>query len=388
MAYPQKEEQRNTGRTHFGKWIVVFVIGGVALAAETSLLLQQIPTDLLLKADKSKIIYSQNIRDIRCDENRTTCQDFGEIKSYLYVSDVEVPQAEIIFEGKIIKEDLSQRTRNAQFFKKETQNKRDYWIGKFYAGIPFYKEGNKWYQTETATTTIDAFEKQTASFWGKTTFADTATTTSNAGDGAVYYYSGATWAAAHDATVGDAVSYTATADDTICSGQWGGNYRIYRAFYPFDTSSLPDNAIITEATFSVVFDSVLDQDNDGNDYATVNQTSQASPTELVVADFDNVGSVEGTDARVDFGNIVTLQYTNFLLNAAGRGFISKTGWTLLGMREGHDILNDPYAGGDNTMNRANTRFSEYTGTNNDPTLVIIYSTALPIDDTRIIISDE
>ena len=152
---------------------------------------------------------------------------------------------------------------------------------------------------------------------------------------------------AHDALAGTASSYTATANSTGVSKS-PTSYYIYRAFFPFDTSSIPDDATITSAELNIYVTGRVSNDNDGDDFVTVVQTSQPSATTLSTADFDQAGSInnptEGISPseRKDITNIAVFKYLTFNLNSTGLGWISKTDVTKLGLREGHDVIDSAF----------------------------------------------
>ncbi|MCK4500253.1 hypothetical protein KAU11_07135, partial [Candidatus Babeliales bacterium] len=58
------------------------------------------------------------------------------------------------------------------------------------------------------------------------------------------------------------------------------------------------------------------------------------------------------------------------LNETGRGWISKTDWTKLGVITGKDLDNSDIGTDDNYVG---CRFSNYTGTDKDPYLEITYT---------------
>jgi len=204
------------------------------------------------------------------------------------------------------------------------------------------------------------------------------TTTFYSGGGDGYIDSVAsTWDTAHDASTGTSTQDT-NAYSYASSMHWS-SYEILRAFLPFDTSSLPDDASITSANLKVYAFVTENEDNDGDDWITVVQTTQASTSGLVTGDFDQAGSinnpVEGvsTSDRKDITSITTGQYLTFPLNSFGKSWISNTGFTKLGLREGHDVIDSPIA----TSKRDNfiINTSEYSGTSRDPYLEVTYTSA-------------
>jgi len=217
---------------------------------------------------------------------------------------------------------------------------------------------------------------------------DSASYFSGSGDGYVQAdneYLGWGWNGTHDREDGDGGGLhgafpTATTGIGFRSYQYEKYNRVIisRSFFPVDTSALPDGATISEAKLYIYIEAKADDDNDGDDWGSVVQTSQEDPTTLEEADFDQCGAIdnptEGAD-RIDIGSITTSAYNYWTLNATGRGWISKTGWTLLGLREGHDAIDSPIASSSgNVTNSITVRFSEYTGTGSDPYLSVTYTT--------------
>ena len=169
-----------------------------------------------------------------------------------------------------------------------------------------------------------------------------------------------------------------------------GKIQINRGYFTFDTSFLTEQATIDSATMNIYVYNRTIHDNDGKDYATVVQSFQASSTSLSVDDYDQCGSVhnpvEGINPgeRKDISSMDINQYVPFNLNSTGLNWISKTGWTNLGLREGHDAEDD-------TPNLSNTQrnfmyfyHSEQVGTDKDPYLEINYTlTAEPTPPTEL-----
>lgn len=313
----------------------------------------KVPAHLQLKAPVEKILLAKAK---------------GDTISYLYASNKKVLKAK--------GEDISKRTKNAQFFPQGEQT-----TGKFFAGEPFYKDGADWFQTETATTTKASFEKQTKislldKVLGKQVFADSSNVFAGAGDGEINK-TDASWDTTHDATTGNNASYGGSQilAPRVRYSDSLSKYYIYRAFLPFDTSGLPDGASISEVLLKIYIFSVSNGDDDGNDFTRIVQTDQPDATTLATADYNNCGATNNPTAGatdIDFGSITASQYNTFTLNATGRSWIVKDGWTKLGIREGHDAVDDAIT--IPLQNYLQLNMSEYPDTNKDPYLEITYTT--------------
>lgn len=210
--------------------------------------------------------------------------------------------------------------------------------------------------------------------------ADTVTSYyAGAGDGYAEHGAAVNWDAAHDGA-GTFADYT-SATTRVSVGLFGTGYQIRRTFFPCDTSGIPDGDTIDAATFYAKVSSVNDNDdNDGEDfYVLVGPTSQASNTSLVSGDFDACGAVDSpqeiTADRIDHGSMPTAgNYASWALDATGLSIISKTGYTLIGLREGHDVLDTGIVGGVNTDNQMRFYTSEQASTTDDPYLEVTYTT--------------
>ncbi|HPL95778.1 MAG TPA: hypothetical protein PLF15_03345 [bacterium] len=191
------------------------------------------------------------------------------------------------------------------------------------------------------------------------------------GDGFLSY-SVWSWSEARSAATATGGQTTAADNARAGASQDTGEdrYTINRAFIPTDTSGLPDTASVSAATLYVYFIEKINTDNDGYDYINVLQSTQASSTSLVAADYDAIGTTEGS-TDTDLGTIGTSGYTTFSLNATGIGWIDLTGYTELGLREGHDLDNHTIT--NDTADYLRGYTSEQSGTSADPYLSITYN---------------
>lgn len=194
------------------------------------------------------------------------------------------------------------------------------------------------------------------------------------GDGEVYKGGNSDWNTVHNASTGTA-DRTSTTANVKAHKIYRGNLTLYRFAVPFNTAALPDDAIITAANLKVYVDSKNDDDNDGNDFIRLVQNTTYSAVNLESDDYDQIGSVSNPTAGasdIDIGTISTNAWLTFTLNSTGRGWINKTGYTKLGLREGHDAVNDPVT--DSTTTGINIRTANYGGsaTSSDPVLEVTY----------------
>jgi len=323
-------------------------------------------SDELLKADKANII------DYKASAS-------GDIVIYHYVSSQEVPPAS--FDG--LAEDMAMRSGNSQAFLKsvtpisETQVKKEY-VAKFYSSPAFQKSGDRWYQIEVATTTKQAFLRQTAltlldrakELFGKKVLADTFY--SGAGDGYVNYSYDCTSAAeCYDNTYGTPDYGNISADAR--SEFNGTTYNISRAFLPFDTSAIASSAVISAATLNIWVQT-------GSGSINIVQTTQANSSSLAAGDYMTCGVVSNpTVGATALSSFSASAYNAIALNSTGLSWIAKSGVvstcgtvagvTCLGIRQGTDIAHT-----DPVFTAVVSFFtSEALGTTSDPYLTVTYS---------------
>lgn len=203
-------------------------------------------------------------------------------------------------------------------------------------------------------------------------FTDTTTSYySGVGDGHVVNRPHSNWDITHDGTTGTSVNYTGVTSQTPYANRVStSDYIIQRGFCPVDTSALPSGAVISLATLNLYLTNVSIVDNDGDDFGVLLQTSQASTSSLVLDDYDNCGAVnspvEGSN-RIDLSSLSSESYTAWTLNSTGIGWINYSGYTKLGIREGHDVLDNPVTG------RNSVTWSTSEEVSNNPYLEITYT---------------
>ena len=196
---------------------------------------------------------------------------------------------------------------------------------------------------------------------------DTTSYYTGAGDGHVYK-TNAVWDTAHDAVTGTAANPTYSYGRAV-SRISGGDHYIFRLFCPVGTTGLPDSAEISDATFNLECNNITDSYGTQN-YALV-QTTQASPTTLISEDFNQCGAVDAPTEGAPRVVITATGLKTWTLDATGRGWIDKTGYTKLGIRSGSLDCDDVASTEGVQESNAEFRTSEYNG--NDPYLSVTYT---------------
>lgn len=163
--------------------------------------------------------------------------------------------------------------------------------------------------------------------------------TGNAADGFVTHSTSSSWSTCRNAADGTAVS-KARSDQEWVRTEYVSSTTYYcsRLFYAFDTSAIPDGDTVTNAVLNLYTEYKYNGDNDGYDYSVVVESTQASSTDLTTADYDACGSTKGSDQK-DTDDIAADSWEPYTLNATGLSWISKTGYTKLCLRHGHDLDN-------------------------------------------------
>jgi len=188
-----------------------------------------------------------------------------------------------------------------------------------------------------------------------------------AGDGYVGVKVVATWAGARGATTG-VVGHT-TESAYVRAIQYSSQFYISRLFFPFDTSGL-GSIIVSAAVFSAYCSAYA---SDPEPVVAV-QTSQASTSKLVSDDFNNLAFTAGSNTQT----VQSTGWKTFTLTETGRGWVSGTAWTKLGIIDNnHDLLNATPPEEAAPTDNATFRFSEYADVTSDPKLVVTYTSGSP-----------
>lgn len=173
------------------------------------------------------------------------------------------------------------------------------------------------------------------------TFYPDANPESTSFDGSCLSAANATWSTVRSASASEFAS-SSSATFSVEAYLSGGVYRINRAFLLFDTSPIRNGAQISSATLSIYKNDTAIQNADTSSACLVASTP-ASDTDLVVGDYDQVGTTRlATD--IAYSTISTGAYFTFTLNATGIAAISKTGITKFGVRDKRDLDNSAPTG--------------------------------------------
>jgi len=158
------------------KTIVVVVVGGVAIATVTQIN-PPIPVELQLECDRADVLESYQRtkykREIVGHEKKM--KEGKEVNVPIYEN---VPQYDYVeyackTNKKIAKVDKEFKRTNKTLIRLEKVNEDGSIQYSVESGHPQYFDGKDWYKVEFATTSVDAFERQTLSFIGYVFAADT-----------------------------------------------------------------------------------------------------------------------------------------------------------------------------------------------------------------------
>jgi len=114
----------------------------------------------------------------------------------------------------------------------------------------------------------------------------------------------------------------------------GGTYSIFRSFFYFDTSPIPDDATITNGTLKLYGNTDV---SDTDFLMTIQNGQPTYPTDPMAATDYNKVYYSGDGGSLTTVGFTTTGYNNIPLNAAGLTWISKTGTTKLCVRSSREI---------------------------------------------------
>ena len=179
-------------------------------------------------------------------------------------------------------------------------------------------------------------------------------------------------AAGTDVTQAGTTTLFAGMDNHSSANSWKG---IYRSIFLFDTSSLPDNAVITAATVSFYGQAKSDTLSLSPTF-NVYTAAPASTATLAAGDFDSLGT-PALSSDITFANVSTAGYNNFVLNTTELTNMNKTGISMFGGRESkYDAPNlAPASAASDLTSNWTVYTSEEAGTTKDPKLVVTYKFA-------------
>jgi len=145
-------------------------------------------------------------------------------------------------------------------------------------------------------------------------------------------------------------------------GGSGEIHEIDRCFFNFDTSSLPDNAIIGTVQLKL-FVNAITRNGMGTYGFYIVSSLQANPASLAFTDWNNVGSSDLGGGRKDETSTGLKTYT------VDSSLVSSTGYTKIALRPNRDITNVPP---EDDNDREEWRFDAYNGST-PPQLVVNYT---------------
>ncbi len=164
------------------------------------------------------------------------------------------------------------------------------------------------------------------------------------------------------------------------TNSWRG---LHRSLFGFNTAAIGSDTI-TAATLSIYGTSKATGFN--NQSAVVDRRVPATQSDLVDADYDIGGwaGIEQSSTRIAVGSWNTSGYNNFTLNSTGKGNISGSGNTWLGLRTSADFDNSAPTWASDARDDFGGYYADQTGTASDPKLVVEHvANSAPIAPTNL-----
>ena len=142
----------------------------------------------------------------------------------------------------------------------------------------------------------------------------------------------------------------------------------------FDASAIDDADEISAAIFSLV---VSGKGDSHTASVSLVLSTPASDANVVTGDYDQLGTVkQATDVTIASMTADNVAYTDWTLNATGRGNISKTATrTKFGTKIAFDADNAEPACINAGQTYVNARMADEAGTTKDPKLVVTHAAA-------------
>lgn len=181
-----------------------------------------------------------------------------------------------------------------------------------------------------------------------------------------------TWTQMRDDTVSEYQAQYSSTTGTYAgfTNYKSGSFRsIDRAFWTFDTSSIPDGDTISSASISLKTYTLSGGNPNSCTYHIVS-VSPASKTSVASGDYDSFGTTSWGSVALSTISSTNTYYT-WTLDSNGISNISKTGNDCFGMRMNRDIDNSEPTG----VNRRSFYYSSATGTTSDPYLTVEHASA-------------
>jgi hypothetical protein len=332
-----------------------------------------------LKAKKFDIYAARVIDECVEFKGNGECKKSKKVVQYAHKGNLERAKTKKI-NDKEVKEDISLRTHNSVTYK---HNDGEVFTTEFIGNNSYRQEGNDWYVVDVSTSTIEDYEDSTGEKISKSNSVlfdllgiyEAKATDSNiysgSDDGYMFSAINTTWSTVYNGT-GETVDQVGSnhAVDLIDYTAMGG-IRIYRLHGSYDTSSLPDMAIIMSSSLNLYLTSAVAGNLTSHNgwHAVASEMSGGTAAEK----WDSF-----TTAKVSYSDETRMTtsnaYTSVSLNSVGLAAINKTGNTKIGLAQWHDVNNtDPnMPSGNYYSDNFITYFSEYTGTSRDPYLSVTY----------------
>lgn len=208
--------------------------------------------------------------------------------------------------------------------------------------ILFYKSGNKIYLRKIIPKAI--FQNAVYPIFAD----DPVRYDPPAGDGMIQSDPPAAWDTAHDAGTGEALFAANVMEAFSLITNSPATHMFARSYVPIDSSGIDDGYDVTAATMYIWGDSLRTDEADGNDFISIVEADCAVPAVPAADDFNKCGdSVDDPTEAHDNGDRIFINdwnlsgYNSWPFNGTGLTWVNKTGITQIGVREGHDILDDP-----------------------------------------------